>query len=160
MIEFFVSKLWALVSALAVLGVVVTSINGTVHVAVDQSRDGAFQDLVDSLGRVDECSQGHMELALSEVLNEDEELRLGGGIIELIGLDHHFVRTLPGFVTLYDRDGAKLPSDQWLSLSSRSTLLIDIDEGQGGTMVRVYAAKTFTILSTQSTNLLASISSL
>ncbi len=109
MIEFFVSKLWALVSALAVLGVVVTSINGAVHVAVDQSREDAFQNLVDSLGGMDEGSQGHMELALSEVLNEDEELRMGGGIIELIGLDHHFVRTLPGSVTLYGRDGAELP---------------------------------------------------
>jgi hypothetical protein len=160
MIEFFISKLWALVSALAVLGVVVTSINGTVHVAVDQSREEAFQNLVNSLVGMDEGSKGHMHLALSEVLNEDEELRMGGGIIELIGLDHHFMRTLPGSVTLYGLDGAELTNDQWLSLSSRSTLLIDIDEGQGGTMVRVYEAKTFTILSTQSTNLLASISSL
>jgi hypothetical protein len=160
MIEFFVSKLWALVSAMAVLGVVVTSINGAVHVAVDQSREEAFQDLVDSLGGMDGGSQGHMQLALSEVLNEDEELRMGGGIIELIGLEYHFTRTLPGSVTLCGRDGAELSTDQRLSLSSRSTLLIDIDEGQGGTLVRVYEAKTFTIFSTQSTNLLASISSL
>jgi len=160
MIEFFISKLWALISALAVLGIVVTSINGAVHVAVDQSREEAFQDLVDSLGGMDEGSEGHMQLALSEVLNEDEELRMGGGIIQLIGLDHHFTRTLPGSVTLYGRDGAELSTDQWLSLSSRSTLLIDIDEEQGGTVVRVYEAKTFTILTTQSTNLLASFSSL
>ncbi len=160
MIEFFVSKLWALVSALAVLGVVVTSINGAVHVAVDQSREDAFQNLVDSLGGVNEGSKGHMELALSGVLNEDEELRMGVGIIELIGLDHHFVRTLPGFITLFGRDGVKLPADQWLSMSSSSTLCVDIDEGQGCTVVRVYEAKTLTILSTQSTNLLASISSL
>ncbi len=123
MIEFFLSKLWALVSAMAVLGVVVTSINVAVQVAVDQSREEAFQNLVDSLGGMDEGSQGHMELALSEVLNEDEELRMGGGIIELIGSDHHFVRSLPGSVTLFGQDGAELPSDQWLSLSSRSTLL-------------------------------------
>jgi hypothetical protein len=158
MIEFFISKLWALVSALAVLGVVVTCINGAVHVAVDQSREEAFQNLVDSLGAMDESSQGHVQLALSDVLNEDEELRMGGGIIELIGSDHHFMRTLPVSVTLYGRDGAVLTIDQWLSLTSRSTLLIDIDEGQGGTMVRVYEAKTFTILSTQSTNFLTSIS--
>lgn len=160
MIEFFISKFWALVSAMAVLGVVVTSINGAVHIAVDQSREEAFQNLVDTLGGMDEGAQGHMELAMSEVLNEDEELRMGGGIIELFGSDHHFMRTLPGSVTLYGRDGAELSTDQWLSLSSRSILLIDIDEGQGGSVVRVYEAKTFTILSTQSTNLLASISSL
>jgi len=160
MIEFFLSKLWALVSAMAVLGVVVTSINMAVQVAVDQSREQAFQDLVDSLGGMDEGSQGHMELALSQVLNEDEELWMGGGIIELFGPDYHFVRSLPGSVTLFGRDGAELPSDQRFSLSSRSTLLIDIEERQGDTVVMVYEAKTFTILSTQSTNLLASVSSL
>jgi hypothetical protein len=145
---------------MAVLGVVVTSINVAVQIAVDQSREDAFQDLVDSLGRMDEGSQGHMELALSEVLNEGEELRMGGGVIELIGPDYHFVRSLPGSVTLFGRDGAELPSDQRFSLSSRSTLLIDIEERQGDTVVMVYEAKTFTILSTQSTNLLASVSSL
>jgi hypothetical protein len=160
MIEFFLSKLWALVSAMAVLGVVVTSINVAVQVAVDQSREEAFHDLVDSLGGMDEGSQGHVELALSEVLNEDEELRMGGGVIELIGPDYHFVRSLPGLVTLFDRDGAELLPDQHLSLSSRSTLLIDIEEMQAVTVVMVYEAKTFTILSTQSTNLLASASSL
>ena len=34
---------------------------------------------------------------------------MGGGIIELIGLDHHFVRLVPGFVTLYESDSPMLP---------------------------------------------------
>jgi hypothetical protein len=160
MIEFFLSKLWTLVSAMAVLGVVATSINVAVQVAVDQSREEAFQGLVDSLEGMDVGSQGHMELVLSDVLNYDEELRMGGGIIELIGPDYHFVRSLPGSVTLFGRDGAELPLGQRLSLNSRSTLLVDIEETQTVTVVKVYEAKTFTILSTQSTNLLASATSL
>jgi hypothetical protein len=156
MIEFFISKLWALLSGVAVFSVVAASINGAVHVASDQCREEALDRLVWNIALLGGGHQAHMEIAMADYLIDDEILIIYNGSIELVGDGYSHVKDLPRSTFILGKDGIELRGEAHLILSTGSILGIEISDLGGKGRIEIYEAKTSTNFSTDSTNLLAS----
>jgi hypothetical protein len=157
MIEFFISKLWALLSGVAVFSVVAASINGAVHIASDQCREEALDRLVWNIALLEGGHQGHMEIAMSDYLIDDEMLILSNGSIELVGDGYHHIKDLPRSIFILGNDGFELRGDAHLILSTGSILDIEMSDFGGKERIEIYVEKTSTNFSTDSTNLFASL---
>jgi hypothetical protein len=156
MIEFFISKLWALLSGVAVFSVVAASINGAVHVASDQCREEALDRLVWNIALLGGGHQAHMEIAMADYLIDDEMLIIYNGSIELVGDGYSHVKDLPRSTFILGKDGIELRGEAHLILSTGSMLEIEMSDIGGKGRIEIYEAKTSTNFSTDSTNLLAS----
>jgi len=156
MMEFFISKFWALLSGIAVFSVVAASINGAVHFASDQYRAEALDQLVGNIAAAEKGQQAHMEIMLVDFLIEDEILIVYNGSMELVGDGYRQLHDLPSSIVVLNMDKIELVGGAHLTLSLGSVLNLDMVDRNGIKRIEIYEAKTLTSLSTDSTNLLTS----
>ncbi|MFA5312340.1 MAG: hypothetical protein WC375_03345 [Methanomassiliicoccales archaeon] len=161
MIEFFLSKFWAILCALVLLGAVTTSIGGLGNASEQRSQDSAFSSFVgeiDGFLRLEGAST--LTVPVTDVVQGDGEwIEFRSGSVWLFGSDGSKVATLDEGVVILGEDGTPM-TDGFIAVHKGGSIVLTKDAGPGTCVLKVQEANVSTTFLTESTNTSQSLSSL
>jgi hypothetical protein len=161
MIEFFLSKFWAIICALVLLGAVTASIGGLGDASEHRSRDAAFSSFVgeiDGFLRLEGAST--LTIPVAGVVKDDEEqIDFRNGSVWLIGSGGNKAATLNEGIIVLGDDGTPI-DDGVVTVHMNGYVMLTKGDGPGTCFLEVQDANVSATFLTESTKMSQSLSSL
>ncbi|MCE5296722.1 MAG: hypothetical protein LLG16_06425 [Euryarchaeota archaeon] len=161
MIEFFLSKFWAIICALVLLGAVTTSIDGLGDASEHRSRDAAFSSFVEEIDgflRLEGASK--LTIPVAGVVNSDEErIDFRNGSVWLIGSNVNKAASMNEGIVVLGEDGTPI-DDGIVTVHMDGFVVLTKGIGAGTCFLEVQDANVSATFLTESTKMSQSLSSL
>jgi len=160
-IEFFLSKFWAVICGLLLLGAVTASIDGLTDASEKESQEAVFRAFVEEMNsftRLDGMS--NLVIAASDIVrSDDDHITFGNGTSWLCRDDGNTVLCLDEMISVVDANGEPIGGGS-IDAHRADHILLTKDDLSGTCTLKVQEANVSTTFFTDSTNMSQSFSSL